>query len=458
VPEAQAQAMQQMQVQQAQIQQHVQAAQAENQLRMQQAQQMNQLQPDEIRALVNKRLYAISGEIEKYWLGVECKEASPDLRAQLGLEDGQGLVVARVAPDSPAEKAGLKQYDVILAVGETKLSRVLDLSKAVSATEGKTAELRILRGGKEQLIAVTPAQKTNDGAVQIFAHPNVGMVMPGNMQMQFHLPDNLEVKIDRKGNEPAKITVRRGNTEWETTADGLSKLPDDVRPFVQQMLGGFPGRVTIQGSSGQPLETNAITLPGMTIRAFPGTPAQPPMAAPMAPAVPGTPAAPMGNSSGVRIVTPGFAGAPVINPYLGGGQGNLMSAKAQAQAQLQAAIGTRNRGAIRAARRNLNVIDRQIARTNVRTTGAPYAGYGANAYQQPLHKRLLNGLLGGNAYNAAPAYGNPLAYNNYNNGAAIPGIAAYQNQGYAGAPAYGTPYAGGGATSMLAPLLGSFIH
>jgi hypothetical protein len=154
----------------------------------------------------------------------------------------------------------------------------------------------------------------------------------------------------------------------------------------------------------------------------------------------------------------GFAGAPVINPYLGGGQGNLMSAKAQAQAQLQAAIGTRNRGAIRAARRNLNVIDRQIARTNVRTTGAPYAGYGANAYQQPLHKRLLNGLLGGNAYNAAPAYGNPLAYNNYNNGAAIPGIAAYQNQGYAGAPAYGTPYAGGGATSMLAPLLGSFIH
>jgi hypothetical protein len=151
-------------------------------------------------------------------------------------------------------------------------------------------------------------------------------------------------------------------------------------------------------------------------------------------------------------------GAPVMAPIFGGAGSQMSSAKAQAKAQYAAALQSHNRSAIRSAQQNLNAINRQIARTNVRTTGAPYAGYGSNLSQQPLHKRLLNGLLGGNAYNATPAYGNALAYNNYNNGA-LPGVAAYQNQGYGAAPVapgYGSPYAGGG--SMLAPLLGSFIH
>src|SRR5262245_57613546 len=46
----------------------------------------------------------------KYWIGVECRDASPKLRAQLGLKDDEGLVVMHVAEDSPAAKAGLKQH------------------------------------------------------------------------------------------------------------------------------------------------------------------------------------------------------------------------------------------------------------------------------------------------------------------------------------------------------------
>ncbi len=149
----------------------------------------------------------------------------------------------------------------------------------------------------------------------------------------------------------------------------------------------------------------------------------------------------------------GGYGMPLANQYVGGYGTDLRSAKAQAQAQLQAAMQTRNAGAVRAARKNLYAIDRQIARTNVRTLGVPYASYGANGSQPPLHQRLLNGLLGGNAYNAAPAYNNGLAYNN-NNYNTMPGVAAYQN--YGAAPAAGSPY-GGGMTSMLAPLLQNYI-
>ncbi len=329
--EVQTQAMKQMQEQQAQIQQRVQAIQAENQQRMQESQALGEKRAEEIRALVNKRLFG-GGESGKYWLGVECKEASPELRAQLGLDDGQGLVVVRIAPDSPAEKAGLKQHDVLVSVDDMKLARVLDLSKSANATDGKALELRIVRGGKEQVIAITPAQRAIETPVQIIAQPGLGMVMPGNMQMQFHLPDNLEVKIDRKGNEPSKITVKRGNESWEATADDLSKLPDDIRPFVQQMLGGFPIRFQTGGGGfggGGPK-----IAPRMNVQTIPLAPGQPPAIHSFSiPANPGQPAVP---EIAVQPFAPGNVAAQVqLTPDVMKRLDQMTQQLQQTQAELQ---------------------------------------------------------------------------------------------------------------------------
>ena len=66
--------------------------------------------------------FAATGE---YWLGVECLPVMPALRAQLNLPEKQGLLVAAVMPDSPAAKAGIKQHDVLLRVGEKPLAEVV---------------------------------------------------------------------------------------------------------------------------------------------------------------------------------------------------------------------------------------------------------------------------------------------------------------------------------------------
>jgi membrane-associated protease RseP (regulator of RpoE activity) len=82
------------------------------------------------------RLSGVTGlENGKFWIGVECREAQPDLRAQLGLDDGQGLVVVHVAEESPAAKAGIKQHDVVVSAGDAKLGRPQDLVKAVEAMD-----------------------------------------------------------------------------------------------------------------------------------------------------------------------------------------------------------------------------------------------------------------------------------------------------------------------------------
>ena len=52
------------------------------------------------------------------FLGVATSPVNPALRAQLNLEKGMGLMVDEVEKGSPAEAAGIKQFDVIQLLGD----------------------------------------------------------------------------------------------------------------------------------------------------------------------------------------------------------------------------------------------------------------------------------------------------------------------------------------------------
>jgi hypothetical protein len=70
-----------------------------------------------------------------------------------------------------------------------------------------------------------------------------GMVFRGGGQ-RFDLnqmPNGVSVAIERNNDGPAQITVKQGDDVWQIVGDdeeSLKQLPDDVRPFVERMLGG----------------------------------------------------------------------------------------------------------------------------------------------------------------------------------------------------------------------------
>src|SRR4029077_11809807 len=113
----------------------------------------------------------------KYWLGVECREAPPELKSQLGLKDDEGLVVVHLVEDGPAAKAGGKRHDLVVSAGDKKLRRVPDLVDAVNEGDGKEISLKVLRGGKEQAIAVTPGLRLDTR--QFIARPGTGFIFAG---------------------------------------------------------------------------------------------------------------------------------------------------------------------------------------------------------------------------------------------------------------------------------------
>jgi hypothetical protein len=71
-----------------------------------------------------------------------------------------------------------------------------------------------------------------------------GMIVKGGSFDVGKMPGGVSVQITRENDGPAKITVQRGDKTWTVEGndkEALSKLPDDVRPMVEQLLGAQQG-------------------------------------------------------------------------------------------------------------------------------------------------------------------------------------------------------------------------
>jgi len=104
----------------------------------------------------NKHLnIALSAQAEAYtgpvtWLGIAAEPASEDLHAQLSLPAGAGLIVRNVAKDSPAEKAGVQNHDILVKIDDQLMANEDQFKKLVrSRKEGEEISLTLLRKGKE---------------------------------------------------------------------------------------------------------------------------------------------------------------------------------------------------------------------------------------------------------------------------------------------------------------------
>ncbi len=91
--------------------------------------------------------------------GIQVGDITPELAQQFHLESTKGVVIQRVAPDSPSAEAGLQAGDVVLEVNHDKVAAVADfVAKAREAqTQKKPALLLVQRGGATLYTVIKPA-------------------------------------------------------------------------------------------------------------------------------------------------------------------------------------------------------------------------------------------------------------------------------------------------------------
>lgn len=109
------------------------------------------------------------GEVKRGWLGVSMQPMTETLAKALGREDSNGVIVNEVQPDSPAEKAGLKQGDVVVAINGKAIAQPRDLALAVAGiAAGQKADLQVWRDGKSRTVTVAigtmPKEQTASAA------------------------------------------------------------------------------------------------------------------------------------------------------------------------------------------------------------------------------------------------------------------------------------------------------
>ncbi len=91
------------------------------------------------------------GSVSRGYLGIIIQNLTPDLAKQFGVQVDKGILVGGVSPDSPAEKAGIKQGDVITSFDGHPADEVQSFRSRVSTTKpGTSVALTILRDGKEE--------------------------------------------------------------------------------------------------------------------------------------------------------------------------------------------------------------------------------------------------------------------------------------------------------------------
>jgi DNA-binding MarR family transcriptional regulator len=89
-------------------------------------------------------------------LGLELASAheTAAIRGAAGGDDAPGLLVRAVAPGGPAERAGVREGDVVTGLGDRPVRCLADLQRAASEAVGGGAPLHLVRGGSRLKVAV----------------------------------------------------------------------------------------------------------------------------------------------------------------------------------------------------------------------------------------------------------------------------------------------------------------
>ncbi len=156
------------------------------------------------------------GKVERAWLGVTIREVNQSIADYYGQDKPQGVLVNSVNEGTPAEKAGLREGDIILSVDGEEINSVSRLRNIISLSPiGKQVELRIMRDGKLKTIQVTldqlpedPASIASGGESREEDDEGIAGVTVQDLTSQRRrmadIPDNIEgvivIDVDRRSN------------------------------------------------------------------------------------------------------------------------------------------------------------------------------------------------------------------------------------------------------------------
>ena len=194
-----------------------------------------------------------TGKVRRGQLGISVKRVDSDLAASLGMSEAKGVIINSVQAGSAAERAGLRQGDVITAINDSPVSDTNAFRNRVASNgPGSEVTLTVLRDNKEQKIRATLGEFTEKAAQE--ENDNEGGPSPSGgggklgISVEPLTPDIVEELQLKPGTTGVVVTsvdpsgpaveagIRRGDVIQEVNRQPV-KSSEDLRAAIEKSAG-----------------------------------------------------------------------------------------------------------------------------------------------------------------------------------------------------------------------------
>ena len=164
------------------------------------------------------------GKVVRGWLGVNIQDLDKILSDAMEIEDTNGVLIAAINENSPAEKAKLKRGDIILSINGEKMNSTGRLRNTIAAMgAGAEIDLEILRDGMNKNVIVTLGELPDEFGGQLTLDEYDGVL--GGMTVA---PLNELTREKFEINEKIRTGVVITKVDAGSTAEEAGLKPGDV--------------------------------------------------------------------------------------------------------------------------------------------------------------------------------------------------------------------------------------
>ncbi|MCA1855909.1 Do family serine endopeptidase [Massilia oculi] len=100
------------------------------------------------------------GQVVRGWIGIESQDITPELAESFGLGRSSGAIIAGVVRGGPADRAGMRPGDILVAVGGKTVANTGEMLNLIAQLEpGEKTPMRVLRKNRESTLDVTVGKR-----------------------------------------------------------------------------------------------------------------------------------------------------------------------------------------------------------------------------------------------------------------------------------------------------------
>ncbi len=199
------------------------------------------------------------GKVTRGYLGVRIQSVIPDMEEVYGV--GEGALVVQVEPNTPADKAGLKEGDIITYVDDKAIHNDGDLVEAISlTTPGTKVVLTVIRDKKEiKVPVIIGSQEESTEVAQLREEEGIRVeALTPDLRETYRIPAHLQgVVVTQVGMDSVyyRAGIRRGDVIFKVnnreirSVEEFGKAIDEAkklgRAFIWIRRGTATAMVTV---------------------------------------------------------------------------------------------------------------------------------------------------------------------------------------------------------------------